>query len=115
MYIAINYKNNVSKTNIRNLIFFVDEKYKLLGLKKYFTKAENNLIVDLLKSQNLSKKIISLDLSSKKKIFLISIEKNISSSKAENLGADAYNFLKDYKQKIFKLILMSFQQNLLIF
>ena len=35
------------------------------------------LLVMLLKSQNLSKKILSFDLSSKKKIFLISVKKNI--------------------------------------
>ena len=69
MSIVINYKNNLSKTNIGNLIYFVDETFNLSSLNKYFTKSENDFISDVIKSHNLSKKIISLDLSSKKKIF----------------------------------------------
>ena len=75
MSIVINYKNNSSKSKLVNLIFFVDEKYSLSGLKKYFTKSENKFIGDVLKSQNLKKKIISFDLSSKKRIFLVSVKK----------------------------------------
>ena len=67
MSIIISYKNSLSKAKNGNLIFFVDEKYSLSGLKKYFTKSENEFIEDLIKSKNLSKKIISFDLSSKKK------------------------------------------------
>ena len=75
MTVKINYKNNLSKIKPSNLIFFVDEKFSLSGLKKYFNKSENISIEDLLKSQNLSKKIISFDLSSKKKIFVLSGKK----------------------------------------
>ena len=50
--------SKVSKSKIGNLIFFVDEKYSLLGLKKHFNKSENVFISDVLKSQNLSKKIL---------------------------------------------------------
>ena len=80
MTVKVSYKNNLSKIKLGNLIFFVDEKFSLLGLKKYFTKSENSFISDVLKSQNLSKKIISFDLSANKRIFLISIKKNIKSS-----------------------------------
>ena len=69
MSILISYKNNISKAKISNLIFFVDEKFSLTGLKKYFTDTENRFINDVLKSHNLSKKIISFDISSKKKNF----------------------------------------------
>ena len=70
MSIVISYKNNLSVNKISNRVFFVDEKYVISGLKKYFTKIEIRFIGDILKSQNLSKEIISFDLSSKKKIFL---------------------------------------------
>ena len=103
MSIEISYKKNLSKSNYGNLVFFVDEKYALFGLKKYFNKSENQSIVDLLKSQNLSKKISSFDLSSKKRIFLISVNKNINSSQVENLGADFYNYFKDIKKKEFQI------------
>ena len=38
MNVNISYKNNSSKIKPGNLIFFVDEKFSLSGLKKYFTK-----------------------------------------------------------------------------
>ena len=101
MSIAISYKKNLSKVNFGNFIFFVDEKYTLSDLSKFFTKNDNKFIGDVLKSQNLSKKIISLDLSSKKKIFLISLKKNIKSSEVENLGARFFDYLKDVKQTEF--------------
>ena len=75
MSIKISYKNNLPKNKLSNLIFFVDEKYNLSGLKKYFGKLENKLLLDIIKSQNLSKKIISLDITTKKKIFFISGKK----------------------------------------
>ena len=103
MSVVINYKKNITKSKFGNLIFFVDEKYSLSALKKYFTKSENEFINDILKSQNLSKKIISFDLSSKKKIFLISLNKNINSSQIENLGGQFFNYLKDLKKKDFQI------------
>ena len=86
------YKNSPSKIMQGNLIFFVDEKFSLSGLKKHFTNLENQFIIDVLKSQNLSKKIISFDLSAKKRIFLISVKKNIKNSQIENLGAEFFNY-----------------------
>ncbi len=101
MKVLINYKNYSSISKSGNLIFFVDEKYSLTILKKYISKTEIEFIEDVLKSQNLKKKIISLDLNSKKKFFLISVKTNISFSQVENLGADFFNYLKDFKQKEF--------------
>ena len=69
MSITVSYKKNLSKNKVGNLIFFVDEKYSISVLNKYFSKIENRFIGDILKSQNLSKKIVSFDLSSKKKFF----------------------------------------------
>ena len=103
MSVEISYKKSLPKSKFGNFIFFVDEKYTLLEPKKHFNKSENEFIRDILKSQNLSKTILSIDLSSKKKIFLISVKKNISSSQVENLGAEFFNYLKDLKQKNFIL------------
>ena len=104
MSVVINYKNNSSKSKLGNFIFFVDEKYSLSRLKVHFTKSENEFISDVLKSQNLKKKIISFDISSKKKIFLISIKRDIKNSQIENLGAEFFNYLKDFKNKEFQII-----------
>ncbi|WP_440678463.1 leucyl aminopeptidase [Candidatus Pelagibacter sp. HIMB1611] len=103
MSVTVSYKKNLSKNKVGNLIFFVDEKYSISVLNKYFSKIENRFIGDILKSQNLSKKIVSFDLSSKKKIFLISVKKNVKSSEVENLGAEFFNYLKDIKIKEFQI------------
>ena len=103
MPIVINYKNNLSKTKIRSFIYFVDQKYSLSGLKNYLTKTEIEFSAGILKSQNLSKKIINFDINLKKNIFLISVKKNISPSQVENLGAEFFNFIKEFKQKDFQI------------
>ena len=56
MSVVINYKNNSLKSKIGNLIFFVDEKYKVSTLKKYLSEKELNCISDLLKSKDTKKK-----------------------------------------------------------
>ena len=103
MSIKISYKTSSFVVKPRNLIFFVNEQYSVSGLKKYFTKSEHNFVSDILKSLDLTKKVISFDLSSKKKIFLISLEKNITSSNVENLGGDFFNFIKELNQEEFLL------------
>ena len=49
------------------------------------------------------KKILSFDISSKRKIILVSLKKNIKSSDLENLGAKFYDLFKDAKQNIYNL------------
>jgi len=103
MSIKINYKSIAPKNNSGNLIFFVDEKYSLNSLKQNLNKSDYDFTRDILASQDLSKKIISFDLSSKKKFFLISLKKNINSSEIENLGGKFFNYVKDFKQKEFHI------------
>ena len=101
MSIKINYKNNSSKNNSGKLIFFVDEKYTLISLKKNLNKSEYEFIRDIISSHDLTKNIISFDINSKKRIFLISVKKNINPSEVENLGAQFFNYIKNLKQKEF--------------
>ena len=75
MSIKINYKKGLSKKNSSNLIMFVDEKFNLSGLKKHISISEYSFIFDLLKTQDVKKKILSFDFSSKKKIILVSLKK----------------------------------------
>ena len=63
-------------------------------LKKHISSSEYSFVSDLLKTTDLKKKIVTFDISSKKKIILISITKNITSSGVENLGAKFYDILK---------------------
>ena len=54
------------------------------------------------------KKILAFEISSKKKIILISLKKKITNSDIENLGANFYSKFKDSKIKLFIIIFLSF-------
>ena len=103
MTIAINYKKKASKKNSTNIILFVDEKYNISSLKNHILSSEYSLISDLIKTKDLKKKILSFDLSSKRKIILVSLKNNFSSSDTENLGAEFFDLIKNSKQNDFSL------------
>ena len=67
MKIEINFKNRVSDQSTGNLILFVDEKFNITGLKKVLVNTEYSYISDLIKSEDKKKKILTFDISSKKK------------------------------------------------
>ena len=103
MSINISYKNTLSKANTTNLIFFVDEKYNILHLKKYISSSEYSFILDLIKTKDTKKKILTFDINSKRKIILVSLKKNSKSSDVENLGANFVDLLKNFKQNEYNL------------
>ena len=94
MTIAINYKNSPNKKGSSNLVLFVDEKFNISSLKKHIENSEYKHILDIIKSKDLKKKILTFDFSSKKKIILISLNKQLKSSEAENLGAKFFEYSK---------------------
>ena len=101
MTISVSYKNISSNTKLSNNVFFVDEKFKFKNIKKYLSKQEYLFIEDLIKGRDLSKKILVFDINSKKKIILISLKNNTSSSDAENLGAKFYEIINNLNEKNF--------------
>ena len=101
MSIKINYKKNLLNKKLANLVLFSDEKFNLSSLKKHVKSSEYSFISDLLKTKDLKKKILTFDISSKKKVILVSLEKNLSYSKVENLGAKFYDKFKNLKQREF--------------
>ena len=103
MSIEIKYKNNSFKKNSSNIVLFVDEKFNISTLKKYLPGSEYKFISDLLKIKDLKKKIIAFDVNSKRKIILVSIQKNIASADLENLGAKFYNLFKNIKEKQYNI------------
>ena len=103
MSIKINYKKSLSNKKLANLVLFSDDKFNLSSIKKHVKSSEYSFISDLLKTKDLKQKILSFDISSKKKIILVSLEKNLSDSKVENLGAKFYEKFKDLKQREFVL------------
>ena len=69
----------------------MDDKFSSKPLKKYISSQEFSYISDLLKTVDTNKNLFVFELSSKKKIILVSIKKNIKSSDIENLGAEFYS------------------------
>ncbi len=90
MSIKINYKNSNSKKLSSNLVLFTNDKFNINTLKKYISTSEFSYISDLLKTSDLKKDLFVFELSSKKKIVLISIKSNLRSYEIESLGAKLY-------------------------
>ena len=103
MKVDIIYKNKRAKNKPGNLVLFVDEKFNIPSLKKHITSSEYAFISDLVKKRDLKKKIIAFDISSKKRIILVSLRKNISYSEVENLGASFFNQFKNNRLNLFIL------------
>ena len=78
--IKISFKNSTLKKTSSNLVLFADEKFSINSIKKYISSSEFSYISDLLKTSDLSKNLLVFELSSKKKIVLVSIKKNIRNS-----------------------------------
>ncbi len=101
MSVQINFsgKNLIKNPNIITL--FVDESFNAFLLKRYLSKGDFTFITDLLKTKDKKDEIIFFDISSKKKIILVSFKKNITTSETENLGAKFYDKIKKFKQNNF--------------
>ncbi len=97
MSIKISFKKSILRKISSNLVLFVDEKFNTKLIKKYISSSEFSYISDLLKTNDLKKKLLIFELSSKKKVVLISIKKNIENYDIENLGADFYGLISNAK------------------
>ena len=98
MSVTIYYNKNLSKKNSSNIVLFSDENFNISGLKKHISGPEYSFIADLIKTKDIKKKILSFDISSKRKIILVALKKNIKNSDLENLGAKFYDLFKNLKK-----------------
>jgi len=98
MTVQINYKTNSSNKASSNHVLFVDEKFNISALKKYISNSEFLYISDLLKNSDLKKDLLVFEINSKKRIFLVSIKKEIKTSDIENLGAKFHSYI-NYDKK----------------
>ena len=67
MNIKINFKKQLLNKSDANLIIFADEKFNITGLKKHISNSEYSYISDIIKKKDTKKKIVTFDISSKKK------------------------------------------------
>jgi len=93
MSIKINYLNKLTSKSLANLVLFVDQSFNISGLKKIISNTEFSYISDLLKNSDLKKDLLFFEINSKKKIFLISIKKDLKNSDIENLGAKFHGYI----------------------
>jgi len=91
MTVKISYSTKASKNLSSNSVLFVNDKFNINSLKKYFSNSELSYINDLLKNSDLKKNIFVYEVSSKKKIILVSIKNNLKTSDIESLGAEFYD------------------------
>ena len=91
MPIKTSYNKKATDKISSNTVLFVDEKFSIDKIRKYFLNNEFLFIKDLLRTSDLKKKILVFEVNSKKKIVLISIKKDIKNFDIENLGAEFYN------------------------
>ena len=97
MSIKITYTNKSSFQSSANTILFVEEKINLNNTRKYLSANEFVYIKDLLKVSDNKKNIFVFELSSAKKVVLISIKKNLKNFEIENLGAEFYGCINHGK------------------
>ena len=90
MSIKISYSNKSTRNISGNIVLFVDERFNISDIKKFISNQDFSYIKDLIKSNDLKKKLLVFEVSSKKKIILISIKKEINNSDIENLGAEFF-------------------------
>ena len=105
MSVKINYLNaNKNKFLSSNIVLFSNEKFKINNLKNYISKSEFIYIEDLLKTSDTKKNIFVFDLTSKRKIILISVKNSMKTSEVENLGAKFYSQTNQRKNNEYFLI-----------
>ncbi len=90
MAIKIYYSKKNGTKSAANQVLFSNDQFNTIGLKKYLSSSEFTYINDLLKTSDLKKNLLVFELTSKKKIVLISIKNNLKVSDAESLGAEFY-------------------------
>ena len=97
MHVHINYKKTLKIEANSSYIIFADENFNVNSFKNTVTKSEFSFISELLKNSDRKKNFLDFQVSSKKKIILVSVKEKISSSEVEKLGAKFFHHIKDNK------------------
>ena len=114
MPVKISYSSSNNSKLSTNTVLFVNEKFNISNVKKHLSSGELNYIEGVLKNSDLKKNILVFEISSKKKIVLISIKNNNKTSDFESLGAEFYgqvNYGKDSEYSIISDSLVGKQGN----
>ncbi len=116
MSLKINFLKKFNNEKNANLVLFSNEKFSINPLKKYLSNSEFSYISDLLRTSELKNNLFVYELTSKKKVILISIKNNLKVSDIENLGAEFFgriNYGKKSEYKIYSDSIQSKYKNFL--
>ena len=91
MSLKVNYITKATNKISSNVVLFSNDDFKIDAIKSNLSSLEFSYIKDLLRTSDLKKNLLVFELTSKKKIILISIKKNLKTSDIENLGAEFYS------------------------
>ena len=103
MNVQISYINSLSKKELTNKLFFVDQSLNIRPLKKFISSREYSYVSDLLQNLDNKKKISLFEFSSKQSIILIKIKTNIKNYEIENSGGDFFNYIKGFHKTEFNI------------
>ncbi len=103
MSLKIQYLKTKNKPS-SNIVLFTDDNFNINKLKRHLSNHEFLYVNDLLKASDLKKNLLVFELSSKKKIVLVSIKKKSKSSEIESLGAEFYGRINYGKSSEYFLI-----------
>ena len=101
MSIKVNYSKKTTINSSNNIVLFSDAKFNINSSNKYLTNSELSYIKDLLKTFDLKKNMFVFEITSKKKIILISIKDTLENFDIENLGAEFYKKINQGKTNQF--------------
>ena len=110
MSLKVNYITKATNKISSNVVLFSNDDFKIDAIKSNFSNIEFSYIKDLLRTSDLKKNLQVFELTSKKKIILISIKKDLKTSDIENLGAEFYsriNYGKNSEYFIFSDSILS--------
>ncbi len=91
MSLKVKYITKATNKISSNVVLFSNDDFKIDAIKSNLSSLEFSYIKDLLRTSDLKKNLLVFELTSKKKIILISIKKNLKTSDIENLGAEFYS------------------------
>ena len=77
MSIEISYSKKTISSASANLILFTNDKFNTSNLKRHLSGSDFVYINDILKTSDLKKNLFIFEVSSKKRIILVSIKNNI--------------------------------------
>ncbi len=94
MSIKISKKKNISEKNIKNLVLFCDEKFKIKCFDKLPINKQSLIINKSINNHKTNKDFISFNINPLQRIILVKLKNYKEPSENEKKGAEFFNYIK---------------------